>query len=137
MKNLFNSFIAIVGTFCTYWLGGADIVLLVLIGFMATDYITGIMNAILQQKLSSATGFKGLFKKLSIMIMLIIAVLLDKLLNNSTNVFRTLVAYFYIANEGISLLENIANMGVPVPKKVIAVLDQLKAKGDDLNDQGN
>jgi toxin secretion/phage lysis holin len=137
MKNLFNSFIAIVGTFCTYWLGGTDIVLLVLIGFMATDYITGIMNAILQQKLSSATGFKGLFKKLSIMIMLIIAVLLDKLLNNSTNVFRTLVAYFYIANEGISLLENIANMGVPVPKKVIAVLDQLKAKGDDLNDQGN
>lgn len=130
MKEYINTFIAAIGTFLTYVFGGWDTVLMVLVVFMAMDYLTGVIAAIYQKELSSSVGFKGLLKKCTILIVLIVAVMLDKLLNNGTWVFRTLVAYFYIANEAISLLENSARIGLPIPSKLLDILAQLKNKGD-------
>lgn len=130
MKDYLNGIIAAIGTGLTYICGGWDTVILVLVVFMALDYLTGVMAAIFHKELSSNVGFKGLFKKVTILIVLIVAVLLDRLLNNDTWVFRTLVAYFYIANEAISLLENSARMGLPVPQKLLDILAQLKKKGE-------
>ena len=95
---------------------------------MALDYITGIIKAWYKKELSSDTGLHGLARKGSILIVLIIAVLLDRLINEGTWVFRTLVCYFYIANEGISILENIAVLNVPFPAKIKEVLIQLQEK---------
>lgn len=126
----FNSFVAIVATFLTYLFGSWDVALSVLIVFMALDYVTGVVYAYTQDKLNSEVGFKGLVKKCMILVVLIIGVMLDKMLSNGTWVFRTLVAYFYIANEGISLLENIANLGVPIPEKIKVALEQLEQKDE-------
>jgi toxin secretion/phage lysis holin len=116
--------------------GGWDTVLIVLVFMMALDYLTGVIAAIYTKTLSSEVGFKGLLKKCTILIVLIVAVLLDRLLNDSTWVFRTLIGYFYIANEAISLLENSAKVGLPVPAKLMDVLAQLKSKAED-HDNGN
>lgn len=130
MKEYINATVAAIGTGLTYIFGGWDTVLIVLTIFMALDYLTGVMAAIANKELNSNVGFKGLFKKVTILIVLIVAVLLDRLLNNDTWVFRTLVAYFYIANEAISLLENSARIGLPVPQKLLDILAQLKKKGE-------
>ena len=95
---------------------------------MVIDYLTGVIIAIINKKLSSHVGFKGLAKKLFVVLMLVVAVMLDRLINGGQWIFRTLVAYFYIANEGISILENIARLGVPIPQKVLDVLAQIKDK---------
>jgi len=130
VKEYFSAFVAALGTVLTYIFGGWDTVIIVLVIFMALDYLTGVMAAIFHKELNSNVGFKGLFKKATILIVLIVAVLLDRLLNSDTWVFRTLVAYFYIANEAISLLENSARMGLPVPQKLLDILAQLKKKGE-------
>lgn len=129
-QETLNSIIAISGTALTYLIGGWDTVLIVLCMFMAFDYLTGVMAAIYNKQLSSSAGFRGLLKKCTILIVLIVAVLLDRLLNDGTFVFRTLVAYFYIANEAISLLENSGRLGVPIPKKILDTLAQLKDKNE-------
>lgn len=92
---------------------------------MTLDYGTGVLHAYLIGQLSSEVGFKGLVKKCMILVVLIIGVMLDRMLRNGTWVFRTLVCYFYIANEGISLLENVANIGIPIPNKIRNALEQL------------
>ncbi len=130
MKFTFNFLFTTVCTILTYLFGGWDVALAVLICFMAIDYITGVINAITNKKLSSTVGFRGLAKKLFIVLMLIVAVMLDRLLNDGEWIFRTLVAYFYIANEGISIVENIAMLGVPVPKKILEILEQLQEQND-------
>ena len=130
MKEYFSAFVAALGTGLTYIFRGWDTVLIVLTIFMALDYLTGVIAAIYNKTLSSNIGFKGLLKKFTVLIVLIVAVLLDRLLNSGTWVFRTLVAYFYIANEAISLLENSARMGLPVPQKLLDILAQLKKKGE-------
>jgi toxin secretion/phage lysis holin len=130
VKEYINATVAAIGTGLTYIFGGWDTVLIVLTIFMALDYLTGVIAAIYNKTLSSDIGFKGLLKKFTVLIVLIVAVLLDRLLNNDTWVFRTLVAYFYIANEAISLLENSARMGLPVPQKLLDILAQLKKKGE-------
>lgn len=127
-KTFFNSVIAVLGSILTYIFGGWDTCLIVLVIFMALDYATGVMGGMVQKKLNSHVGFVGILRKATIIIVLIVAVLLDRLINKGTWVFRTLVCYFYIANEGISLLENAAKIGVPVPKKIIDVLEQIKNK---------
>jgi toxin secretion/phage lysis holin len=110
----------------TYLFGGWDTPIIVLLWFMGIDYITGLLSACLQCKLNSKIGYKGIAKKASILVVLIVAVLLDRLLNSGIWVFRTLVCYFYIANEGISILENCGKCGVPLPRKLIKALEQLK-----------
>lgn len=127
--KIFDSVVAIIATFFTYLFGGWDVALSILITFMILDYITGVIWAYIQKNLNSEVGFKGLVKKCTILIVLIVGAMLDRLLNSGEWVFRTLVAYFYIANEGISLLENISNLGVPIPAKIKDALEQLNKEG--------
>ncbi len=132
-KTIFNSVIAAVGAVFTFALGSWDKELIILVSFMAIDYLTGILHGIIQGKLDSQIGFKGILRKGTIILVLIVAALLDRLLNEGTWVFRTLVCYFYIANEGISILENVGKCGVPLPEKLINTLEQLKKKGENEN----
>ena len=125
-KHLFNSIIAGIGGVGTYIFGGWDAPITVLLWFMGIDYVTGLMSAAVQNRLNSKAGYKGIAKKASILVVLIVAVLLDRLLNSGMWVFRTLVCYFYIANEGISILENCGKCGLPLPKKLLKALEQLK-----------
>lgn len=125
MENLLNYFKIIVmaiGTGVTWLLGSWDTV----IAFMALDYATGVLRAWINKEVSSDIGLKGIARKTVIFVVLIVAVLLDRLLNTGTWVFRTLICYFYIANEGISLLENCAGLGLPIPEKLKDALVQLK-----------
>ena len=126
MEKIFNSLVALIATFFTYLFGGWDLALKILITFMILDYITGVIYAYVIKTLNSEIGFKGLIKKCMILAVLIVGVALDRMLgNDGTWIFRTLVCYFYIANEGISLLENISNLGVPIPNKIKNALEQL------------
>ena len=129
MDNLLNyskGVVAIVGTALTWLFGAWDTVLMVLVCFMVLDYCTGVVRAFINKEVSSDIGLKGIARKAVILIVLIVAVLLDRLLNTGTWVFRTIVCYFYIANEGISLLENCAGLGLPVPERIQNALIQLK-----------
>lgn len=125
MEKVFNSTVAVVATFFTYLFGGWDAAIGILIVFMCLDYATGVIVAYQNNLLDSEVGFKGLVKKFMILVILIVAVMLDRLINTGTWVFRTLVCYFYIANEGISLLENVSNLGVKIPDKLKDALVQL------------
>ena len=129
MDNLLNylkGVVAIVGTALTWLFGAWDTALMVLVCFMALDYCTGVIRAFINKEVSSDIGLKGIARKAVILIVLIVAVLLDRLLNTCTWVFRTIVCYFYIANEGISLLENCSGLGLPVPESIQNALIQLK-----------
>ena len=125
MEKYFNTLVAVVATFLTYIFGSWDLALQVLIVFMILDYGTGVLYAFLNNQLNSEVGFKGLVKKMMILVVLIIGVMVDRILGTGNWVFRTLVAYFYIANEGISLLENVGNIGIPIPNKLRNALEQL------------
>ena len=125
MEKCFNTLVAIIATFFTYLFGSWDLALQVLIVFMILDYVTGVLYAFISNQLNSEVGFKGLVKKLMILVVLIIGVMLDRILGTGNWVSRTLVCYFYIANEGISLLENVANIGIPIPNKIRNALEQL------------
>lgn len=120
--------VAILGTVFTWLFGSWDTALIVLVCFMLLDYVAGLNKAYINKSLSSSIGFRGIAKKSVIFIVLIMAVLLDRVLNNSTWVFRTLVCYFYIANEGISILENCSAIGLPIPEKIKLALEQLRDK---------
>ena len=118
--------ITTIGTILTWLFGSWDTALIVLVCFMVLDYITGVLRSYVNKTVSSDVGLRGIARKSVILIVLIVAVLLDRLLNANTWVFRTLVAYFYISNEGISLLENCVGLGLPVPEKLKYALLQLK-----------
>lgn len=124
--NYFKVIIAAVGTGITWLFGAWDTAIIVLISFMALDYATGLLRAWINKEVSSDVGLKGIARKAVIFVVLIVAVLLDRLLNTGTWVFRTLICYFYIANEGISLLENCAGLGLPIPERLKDALVQLK-----------
>ena len=109
-----------------------DGLLYALIAFAAVDYITGVMCAIVDKKLSSSVGFKGIFRKVLIFVMVGIAHILDAQVIGAGSVLRTAVIFFYLSNEGISIIENVAIIGLPVPQKLIDVLEQLREeKGED------
>ena len=129
MNNIFNSVVAVIATFFIYLFGGRDAAIGILIILMVLDYITGVVYAYVNKNINSEIGFKGLLKKCLVLVVLIVAVMLDRLLNTGDWVFRTLVCYFYIANEGISLLENISKLGVPIPAKIKDALEQLNKEG--------
>ena len=120
--------ITLIGTVITWLLGSWDTALIVLIAFMVIDYITGIIKAYTRKELSSDVGLHGIARKFLIILVLIVAVLLDRLLNTSTWVFRTLACYFYIANEGISILENAVILGLKVPEQLKEALILLSSK---------
>ena len=115
-------------------LGGFDGFLYALIAFVVIDYITGVMCAISDHTLSSQVGFRGICRKVLIFMLVGIANVLDIYVLSSGSVLRTAVIFFYISNEGVSLLENAAHLGLPIPEKIKVVLEQLhdrSGKGDD------
>jgi toxin secretion/phage lysis holin len=129
MEKLFDYIKLLVmalGTGLTWLLGVWDIPLITLVIFMILDQLTGVIRGYVNKDLSSDVGLKGIARKCVILIVLIVAVSLDRLLNTGSWMFRTMVAYFYIANEGISLLENCASLGAPIPEKLKNALIQLK-----------
>lgn len=134
MKEIWNwiqGVIAIAGGFLGWFLGGLDGFLYALIAFVVIDYLTGIMCAIADKKLSSEVGFRGLFRKILIFAMVGIGHLLDSLILGDGSVLRTAVIFFYLSNEGISLLENAAHLGLPIPQKLRDVLAQLHDRDED------
>ena len=141
MKELWNTFqavIAALGGWLGYFLGGCDGLLYALIVFVALDYITGVLCAIADHRLSSAVGFKGICRKVLIFALVGVANILDVHVIGTGCVVRTATIFFYISNEGVSILENAANLGLPVPKKVKEVLKQLHegAESEDENERG-
>jgi len=125
-KEIFNTLVAGTGTFLTWLFGAWDTALAILVLFIILDYATGVIKGYIKKELSSDVGFKGIARKAIILVVLIVAVALDRLLNTGTWVFRTLVCYFYIANEGLSILENCGSLGLPLPAKIKDALVQLK-----------
>ena len=117
--------ITALGGWLGYFLGGLDGMMTALIVFMTLDYVTGVMCAIADHKLSSAVGFKGICRKVLIFLLVGIANILDVQVIGSGSVLRTAVIFFYISNEGVSLVENAAHLGLPVPDKLKDVLEQL------------
>ena len=116
---------AVLGGWIGYYLGGCDGPLYALIVFVVCDYITGVMSAIADKKLSSNVGFKGIARKTLIFLLVGVANIVDLHVLGKAGVVRTAVIFFYISNEGISLLENAGRLGLPIPSKLKAVLEQL------------
>jgi toxin secretion/phage lysis holin len=124
---------AAVGGWLGYFLGGCDGLLYALLAFVVIDYITGIMCAVVDKKLSSEVGFKGIFKKVLIFALVGIGHILDTRVIGSGSVMRTAVIFFYLSNEGVSLLENAAYLGLPVPQKLKSVLEQLHDRAEHID----
>ena len=133
MKEFWNTIKLIftaVGGWLGYFLGGCDGLLYALIAFVVIDYITGVMCAIIDRKLSSAVGFKGIFRKVLIFLLVGIANIIDVQVIGTGAVLRTAVIFFYISNEGVSLLENAGHLGLPIPEKIKTVLEQLHDRAE-------
>lgn len=133
MKEFWNTIQLIftaVGGWLGYFLGGCDGLLYALIAFIIIDYITGVMCAVIDKRLSSEVGFKGIFKKVLIFLLVGVANILDVQVIGTGSVLRTAVIFFYISNEGVSLLENAAHLGLPIPQKVKTVLEQLHERSE-------
>ena len=126
-----------IGGWLGWFLGGCDGLLYALIAFVVIDYITGIMCAVADKKLSSAVGFKGICKKVLIFALVGLGHILDTRVIGAGSVLRTAVIFFYLSNEGVSLVENAARLGLPVPKKLKEVLEQLhdRAEKEDNDDE--
>ena len=133
MKEFWNPIQLIfsaVGGWLGYFLGGCDGLLYALIAFVVIDYITGVMCAIINRELSSAVGFKGIFRKVLIFLLVGIANIIDVQVIGTGAVLRTAVIFFYISNEGVSLLENAGHLGLPIPEKIKTVLEQLHDRAE-------
>ena len=124
-----------VGGWLGWFLGGCDGLLYALLAFVVIDYITGIMCAIVDKKLSSAVGFKGIFKKVLIFGLVGIGHILDAYVIGNGSILRTAVIFFYLSNEGVSLIENAAHLGLPIPKKLKDVLEQLHNRAEKEGDE--
>lgn len=133
MKEFWNTvqlIFAAIGGWLGYFLGGCDGLLVALVVFTAVDYITGVMCAVADKKLSSEVGFKGICRKVLIFLLVGIANILDVQVIGTGSILRTAVIFFYISNEGVSLLENAAHLGLPIPEKMKAVLEQLHDRAE-------
>ena len=138
MKEFWNKIqlmFTAVGGWLGWFLGGCDGLLYALIAFVVIDYITGVMCAINDQSLSSEVGFRGICRKVLIFLMVGIANILDVNVIGTGSVLRTAVIFFYISNEGVSLMENAAHLGLPVPEKIKVVLEQLHNRAEDKEDE--
>jgi toxin secretion/phage lysis holin len=128
--NLIQLVFTATGGWLGYFLGGCDGLLIALVIFVVADYITGIMCAIVDRKLSSEVGFKGICKKVLIFMLVGIANILDLQVVGTGSVLRTAIIFFYLSNEGISLLENAGHLGLPIPKKLMDILEQLHDRSE-------
>ncbi len=139
MKQIWNGIqiaFSALGGFLGWFLGGADGFLYALIAFVVIDYITGVMCAIVDKNLSSEVGFKGICRKVLIFTLVGIGNILDVYVLGQAGVLRTAVIFFYISNEGVSLLENSAHLGLPIPAKLKDILAQLHDRDTDGKDGG-
>lgn len=135
MKELWNTMqiiLAAVGGWLGYFLGGCDGLVYALLLFVAADYVTGVMCAVVDKRLSSEIGFKGICKKVLIFVLVGLANILDVQIIGTGSVLRTAVIFFYISNEGVSLLENAAHLGLPVPEKLKDILQQLHNRAEEV-----
>lgn len=127
MKTDMALFFAACGGLLTFLVGPIDGFIFALLAFIILDYITGVLGALITHSLSSKVGFKGLIKKVVILIMVAIANILDEQVLHTGGTIRNTVICFFLANEGVSLLENAKRMGLPIPEKLLDVLDSLKS----------
>ena len=132
--NVIQLIFAAVGGWLGYFLGGCDGLLYTLLAFVALDYATGVMAAIADHKLSSAIGFRGIFRKVLIFALVGVGHLLDVQILGAVGVLRTAVIFFYLSNEGVSLIENAAHLGLPIPAKLKGVLEQLHDRAEKEDD---
>ena len=134
MKEFWNTMqmiFAAVGGWLGYFLGGCDGLLIALVVFTGVDYITGLMCAISDRKLSSEVGFRGICRKVLIFFLVGVANILDMEVIGTGSVLRTAIIFFYLSNEGVSLLENAAHLGLPIPQKLKNVLAQLHDRAEE------
>ena len=129
--NVIQLVFAAIGGWLGWFLGGCDGLLYALIAFVVVDYVTGVMCAVVDKKLSSAVGFRGIFKKVLIFLLVGVANILDAQVIGTGCVLRTAVIFFYISNEGVSLLENAGHLGLPIPAKLKDILVQLHNRSED------
>lgn len=129
MKHLINDIASAILTTFVYLVGGFDIAIQSLLIVMVIDYLTGIASAIYNKNLSSKIGLKGILKKFCYLLVVALSVVIDNLLGQS-GLIRSLVIYFFVANDGLSIIENMAEMNVKLPQKLIDALDQIKKKGE-------
>lgn len=129
MKYFFNNIASVIFTTFVYLIGGFDIAIQSLLIVMVVDYLTGIASAIYNKELSSKIGFKGIIKKFCYLCVVALSVVIDNLTGQS-GLIRTLVIYFFVANDGLSIIENMAEMDVKLPQKLIDALEQIKKKGE-------
>lgn len=140
MKEFWNTIQLVftaIGGWLGWFLGGCDGLLFALVAFVAVDYITGVMCAVGDKTLSSEVGFKGICRKVLIFLLVGVANILDVQVIGTGSILRTAVIFFYISNEGVSLLENAGHLGLPIPEKMKAVLKQLhdRAENADKEDE--
>ena len=137
--NVLSAIFATIGLWLGLFIGPVNGLLIALIVFVITDYITGFASAIVRKELSSSVGFKGLARKVLIFLIVGIANVLDVYVLGANAVLRTAVILFYMANEGLSIIENAGEIGLPIPKKLKEVLAQLRKKSgeDEKDDEDN
>ena len=128
--NVIQLIFSALGGWLGYFLGGCDGLLYTLLAFTAMDYITGVMCAVNDKTLSSEVGFRGICRKVLIFMLVGIANILDADVVGTGSVLRTAVIFFYISNEGVSLMENAAHLGLSVPEKIKVVLEQLHNRAE-------
>lgn len=128
MKEIFCTIASGITTGLIYLFGGFDVALSCLVIAIALDYISGIIKAFYTKQLSSKIGFKGLLKKIGILILVMVAVLVDRVAGNS-GAIRTLVIYYFVANEGLSIIENLAETNIPIPAVLKRALKAIKKEG--------
>lgn len=129
MKTMLNDIISVILTTAVFLLGGVDVALNSLFVVMIIDYITGVASAIYNKQLSSKVGYKGIIKKFTYLCVVALAVVIDNLTGQS-GLVRSLVIYFFVGNDGISIIENLAEMNIKLPQKLIDALQQIKEKGE-------
>ena len=130
---MYDTIIGVCGGIVTYLLGGWDIALITLAVFMILDYITGMGASYITEEWNSETGSIGLVKKGTIILMIVLGVFLDRIVTGDTWIFRNIIVMFYIANEGLSVIENCGRIGLPIPKRLLNALEQLRTDNDTEN----
>ena len=130
MKTVFDSIFAVIGAFLGFYFGELDGLLIILCVFSVLDYLTGILSAIINKDLSSSIGFKGLLKKMLIFAFVGMANLLDVYMVGSGQVLRTAVIFFYLSNEGLSIVENAVEIGLPVPAALTGFLKKVNENAE-------
>lgn len=134
VKNVYiDTAFGVAGMVLTYIFGSLDTLLIVLVCVMVLDYISGMLASWIMKEWNSEKGYKGLLKKVLILLIVMLGVLLDRALAHDSWLFRNMVLMFFIANESLSILENSANCGLPIPQKLIDALEQVKK--EDTNDE--